>query len=170
MSAKECTPILRRFKRESLLKYLKIVYSAINDEVFQNSMPSIPIRVEDISPKGDYGMDACFVVLKRHRTDNISICFNINASFYCSFGEWAIDVINIILHEMIHEYCYLNGIQDCDCNTQYHYAAFRDVAQKHGLVCRIEDEEYGYTCSPIGIRKSVAKCANSILISVSSFP
>ena len=89
-------------------------------------------------------MDACFVVLKRHRTDNISICFNINASFYCSFGEWAIDVINIILHEMIHEYCYLNGIQDCDCNTQYHYAAFRDVAQKHGLVCRIEDEEYGY--------------------------
>lgn len=149
MSTKECTPILRRIKREDLPAYLKIVYSAINEVVFQNSMPPIPIKVVNFSQHGDNDYYACFTVYKRYRTDSISIWFNSNASFFYSFGDWIISVINTILHEMIHEYCYLNGIQDICFDTQYHYTAFKDAAEKYGLICRIKDEEYGYNSGEI---------------------
>lgn len=46
-------------------------------------------------------------------------------------------------HEMIHEYCYLLGIDDCDHNSQYHNARFMIAAENHGLKCGY-DKEFGF--------------------------
>lgn len=38
-----------------------------------------------------------------------------------------------LLHEMVHQHCQVNGIDECDPETQWHNERFRDEAEAHGL-------------------------------------
>ena len=45
--------------------------------------------------------------------------------FYC--------LCESVAHEMVHQYCYVNDIDECDPETQWHNESFRDEAEAHGL-------------------------------------
>ena len=49
-----------------------------------------------------------------------------------------------LLHEMVHYFNYVNGIQDCSRGNTYHNRKFRDAAEAHGLIVG-HHEKYGWT-------------------------
>ena len=44
------------------------------------------------------------------------------------------NIMETLLHEMIHFYCQINGIQDTSQNYRYHNMKFREEAEKRGLM------------------------------------
>ena len=142
-------------KKSALLKFLKLTYDAINQESFNGKLPKIPIQIHKLNDKTGYEMAALFCVRKETQTfrienkrhsfgiEYLSIVFD-NKLMYCSDGEEFTNLIDYLFHEMIHEYCYLYGIFDCNHETQYHNSYFMEAAENHGLVCWTYDEKYGF--------------------------
>lgn len=53
------------------------------------------------------------------------------------------EIAEIMLHEMVHLFNIIHGIQDCSSNGQYHNRHFKESAEQHGLnVERVQN--YGY--------------------------
>lgn len=53
------------------------------------------------------------------------------------------EIAEIMLHEMVHLFNIIHGIQDCSSNGQYHNKHFKESAEQHGLnVERVQN--YGY--------------------------
>lgn len=61
--------------------------------------------------------------------------------------ETAYILADILAHEMIHQVCNIDGIEDMDetKNIHFHSIAFKEQAEKHGLLTSNEEYlEYGY--------------------------
>jgi len=54
----------------------------------------------------------------------------------------------ILLHEMVHLYCALNGIKDCSRGSQYHNKEFKIYAERHGLSVQ-KHSAYGYAITAL---------------------
>lgn len=56
-------------------------------------------------------------------------------------------IIDNLLHEMIHQYCYEHNINDCPLTVDggYHNETFKEYAEKYGLKCFETANGYGYT-------------------------
>ena len=60
---------------------------------------------------------------------------------------WTEAIADTMLHEMVHYYCYLNDIQDCE--GDYHTEVFRNEAVTHGLDC--EKTVNGWSATGISV-------------------
>lgn len=52
-----------------------------------------------------------------------------------------------LVHEMVHLYCFVNGLKDTSRNGCYHNNRYREVAENYGLIC-VQDEKRGWITSP----------------------
>lgn len=52
-------------------------------------------------------------------------------------------ICGVLLHEMVHLFNIMKGIQDCTSNGQYHNKYFKESAEEHGLKAE-KTERYGY--------------------------
>lgn len=43
------------------------------------------------------------------------------------------EIAAVLLHEMVHQYCYDNKFKDCSRSGQYHNKLFKRIAESHGL-------------------------------------
>ena len=53
------------------------------------------------------------------------------------------EICGVLLHEMVHLFDIMKGIQDCTSNGQYHNKHFKESAEEHGLKAE-KTERYGY--------------------------
>ena len=53
-------------------------------------------------------------------------------------------VVATLLHEMVHYYNYINGVQDCSRGNTYHNKRFKAAAEARGLIVEHSDK-YGWS-------------------------
>lgn len=138
------------------------IYDAINQEAFYGALPKIPLRIRELGWLAhllDYEPGAVFIVEEdhvcfstikdgklrdhRHAEERISISIDNDILYFADISTFLINLTNYMHHEMIHEYCYLLGVGDCDHASQYHNVQFMLAAESHGLKCDY-DEEFGF--------------------------
>jgi hypothetical protein len=117
--------------RDEILKDYQRAFNLINDKVFDGELTAILIDYLELEP-GEHlperfdDADAAFFTTKEGQPF-IILQFHENPQFGLSPES-----IEILWHEMIHYYCYLNGIEDTTQQRDYHNIKFKEAAETHG--------------------------------------
>lgn len=107
--------------------YLEKIYRQLNTDFFGGELEDCVITVQS-TPRA-YGHVTCGKVWRRK--DNNSYELNIGAGTLARPIE---NVVATMLHEMVHVYNLMNGIQDCSRGNTYHNKRFKEKAESVGLI------------------------------------
>ena len=118
--------------------YLNKVFDILNEEFFESELSRPTITIQS-TPKayGHFSLREDTWVSKLGGTHEI----NIGAGTLSRPIE---EVVATLLHEMVHYYNHVKGVQDCSRGNTYHNRKFRDAATAHGLIVD-HHEKYGWT-------------------------
>ena len=118
--------------------YLNKVFDLLNEEFFECELSRPTITIQS-TPKayGHFSLREDTWVSKLGGTHEI----NIGAGTLSRPIE---EVVATLLHEMVHYYNHVQGIQDCSRGNTYHNRKFRDAAEARGLIVDHHDK-YGWT-------------------------
>ena len=118
--------------------YLNKVFDLLNAEYFENALSRPTITIQS-TPKayGHFSLRDDTWISKLGGTHEI----NIGAG---TLGRNIEDVVATLLHEMVHYYNYVNGVQDCSRGNTYHNKKFKAAAEARGL-CVEHSEKYGWS-------------------------
>lgn len=118
--------------------YLNKVFDLLNAEFFENALSRPTITIQS-TPKayGHFSLREDTWISKRGASHEI----NIGAGTLARPIE---EVCATLLHEMVHYYNFVNGIQDCSRGGTYHNRRFKESAEAHGLIVN-HNEKYGWT-------------------------
>lgn len=107
--------------------FLENAYNVLNKQYFESALPKVVITIQ--SRPGCYGhfttYDAWSDPAKRYKEINISAE---------TLNRPISNTIATLLHEMVHFYCHLHGIQDTSRAGRYHNKEFKAEAEKRGLL------------------------------------
>lgn len=121
---------------------LEKMYNALNADKFDGALPTPIITVQ--SRPGTWGHCSNSKVWKRK--DNDTYEMNIAAEAVNGPIE---EIVDTLIHEMVHLYCRENGIQEVSRGGKYHNKRFKELAEAKGLKC-VEDGQNGWNTSPEG--------------------
>ena len=123
--------------------YLNKVFDLLNEEFFESELLRPTITIQS-TPKayGHFSLREDTWVSKLGGTHEI----NIGAGTLSRPIE---EVAATLLHEMVHYYNHVRGVQDCSRGNTYHNRKFRDAALAHGLIVDHHDK-YGWTITSPG--------------------
>ena len=118
--------------------YLNKVFDILNEEFFESELSRPTITIQS-TPKayGHFSLREDTWVSKIGGTHEI----NIGAGTLSRPIE---EVAATLLHEMVHYYNHINGVQDCSRGNTYHNRRFRDAAVARGLIIT-HSEKYGWS-------------------------
>ena len=118
--------------------YLNKVFDILNEEFFESELSRPTITIQS-TPKayGHFSLREDTWVSKIGGTHEI----NIGAGTLARPIE---EVAATLLHEMVHYYNHVNGIQDCSRGNTYHNRKFKDAAEAPGLIVTHSDK-YGWS-------------------------
>lgn len=107
--------------------YLEKIFKALNNEYFEGALSKVVITIQS-TPKayGHFTLYDAWHTSTEHQLKEI----NIGAG---TLDRPIEDVIATLLHEMIHYYCFMNGIKDVSRGGTYHNKRFKAEAEKRGL-------------------------------------
>lgn len=115
---------------------LEKMYNVINTEKFDGSLPTPIITIQ--SKPGTFGHCTCNRVWVCKDNDLYEL--NISAeNCSCCIEE----IIDTMIHEMIHLYCRINGLKETSRGNTYHNKLFKQLAEEKGLKC-IPAGQYGW--------------------------
>ncbi len=117
--------------------YLNKIFDLLNAEFFENALSRPTITIQS-TPKA-YGH---FTTREDTWVSTIGSTHEINIGA----GTLARPIENVVatlLHEMIHYYNHVNGVQDCSRGGTYHNKQFKAAAEARGLLVT-KSEKYGY--------------------------
>lgn len=105
--------------------FLENAYSVLNEHYFSGILPPVVITIQS-SPKsyGHYTKFDAWQGDKGYREINLG-AENLDRPIQC--------VIATLIHEMVHHFCDLQGIQDCSRGGVYHNKRFREQAERRDL-------------------------------------
>ena len=118
--------------------YLNKIFDLLNAEYFENALSRPTITIQS-TPRA-YGH---FTLNDDTWVSTIGGTHEINIGA----GTLARPIENIcatLLHEMVHYYNYVNGIQDCSRGNTYHNKRFKAAAEERGLTVSHSDK-YGWS-------------------------
>lgn len=115
---------------------LERMYNALNVDKFNGALPVPVITVQ--SKPGTWGH--CSRARVWQRKDEQTYEMNIAAEMLSAPIE---EILDTLLHEMVHLYCRENGIQEVSRGGKYHNGKFKALAEKVGLVC-VREGIYGW--------------------------
>lgn len=115
---------------------LEKMYNTLNWDFYGGRLPTPIITVQ--SKPGTYGHCSVSKIWKRKDGDTYEM--NIAAETVDMEIE---EIIDTLLHEMVHLYCRENGIQEVSRGGKYHNNKFKELAEKTMLNC-IKTEKYGW--------------------------
>ena len=117
--------------------YLNKIFDLLNREYFESSLSRPTITIQS-TPKayGHFSLNSDTWISKLGGTHEI----NIGAGTLARPIE---EVVATLLHEMIHYFNFIMGIQDCSRGNTYHNRRFKDAAEARGLIIT-HSEKYGY--------------------------
>ena len=105
---------------------LEQAYEIFNTELFDDVLPPVAITIMS-SPR----TNAHFTLDKVWRSDDVRMHeINISAEH---LDRPVYNVLASLVHEMVHYYCLINGLQDTSQNHRYHNKVFKREAEKRGL-------------------------------------
>ena len=118
--------------------YLNKLFDLLNQEFFGNALSRPTITIQS-TPKayGHFSLREDTWISKNGATHEI----NLGAGTLARPIEY---ICATLLHEMVHYFNYVNGVQDCSRGGTYHNRKFRDSAEAHGLTVA-HHEKYGWT-------------------------
>lgn len=122
-------------------KLFKRVHKLLNIELFNGCLHDIPIDLCNINKAlPDGSEDECSACFRLTDGANPQILFSLefedDISALQTQKEQKIMLVGVMLHEMIHQYCYENNIDD-----KNHSPAWQACAKEHGLIRVYEDGE-----------------------------
>lgn len=106
--------------------FLEQAFATLNKRYFDGALPKVIITIQ--SAPGSYGHFTTYDAWKD--SDKPYKEINISAE---TLNRPISNTIATLLHEMVHLYCHINGIQDTSRNGRYHNSKFKDEAEKRGL-------------------------------------
>jgi hypothetical protein len=118
--------------------YLNKIFDLLNAEYFEGALIRPTITIQS-TPRA-YG----------HFTLNDDTWVStIGGSHEINIGAGTLarpieEVCATLLHEMVHYYNYVNGIQDCSRGNTYHNKRFKQAAEQRGLTVE-HSEKYGWS-------------------------
>lgn len=105
---------------------LEQAYEIFNAELFDNVLPPVAVTIMS-SPR----TNAHFTLDKVWRNDDVRMHeINISAEH---LDRPVYNVLASLVHEMVHYYCLINGLQDTSQNHRYHNKVFKREAEQRGL-------------------------------------
>ena len=118
--------------------YLNKIFDLLNEEYFESTLSRPTITIQS-TPKayGHFSLREDTWISKLGGTHEI----NIGAGTLSRDIEL---VCATLLHEMVHYYNYINGIQDCSRGGTYHNKRFKAAAEARGLIDDHSDK-YGWS-------------------------
>lgn len=118
--------------------YLNKIFDLLNEAYFESTLSRPTITIQS-TPKayGHFSLREDTWVSKLGGTHEI----NIGAGTLSRNIE---SVVATLLHEMVHYYNYVNGIQDCSRGGTYHNKKFKAAAEARDLIVEHHDK-YGWT-------------------------
>ena len=118
--------------------YLVKIFDQLNQHYFDSLLPRPTITIQS-TPKayGHFTLRPDTWVSTTGATHEI----NIGAGTLSRPIE---DVVSTMLHEMVHLYCFENGIKDTSRGNTYHNQRFKLAAESHGLITE-HHPKYGWT-------------------------
>lgn len=118
--------------------YLNKIFDLLNEAYFENALSRPTITIQS-TPKafGHFSLREDTWVSKKGASHEI----NIGAGTLARPIE---EVCATLLHEMVHYYNFVNGVQDCSRGGTYHNRRFKAAAEARGLLID-HDERYGWT-------------------------
>ncbi len=117
---------LTNYKRAT--GYLDKIFKLLNAKYFNNELPAVIITIQ--STPTAYGHFTCYDAWHCGADREGFQEINIGAG---TLDRPIENVTATLLHEMVHEYCFVNGIKDTSRNGTYHNKRFRDEAVKRDL-------------------------------------
>jgi len=133
-------------KLSLIQKELENLFDILNDKYFQGKLPKTIIMIQSSGKKPKFGWFVLSDEVWKDSEDKEKY-FEISIS-----GEYLNRGIEKIcatlLHEMTHEYNYINGIKDTANNMIYHNKRFKKSAEEHGLIIN-KDNRVGYGISEL---------------------
>ena len=117
--------------------YLNKVFDILNEEFFECELSRPTITIQS-TPKayGHFSLREDTWVSKLGASHEI----NIGAGTLSRPIE---EVAATLLHEMVHYYNYVKGVQDCSRGNTYHNRRFKEAAESRGLIVT-RSEKYGW--------------------------
>ncbi len=118
--------------------YLNKIFDLLNETYFENTLLRPTITIQS-TPKayGHFSLREDTWVSKLGGTHEINIgAGTLSRDIEC--------VVATLLHEMVHYYNYVNGIQDCSRGNTYHNKRFKAAAEQRGLYVEHSDK-YGWS-------------------------
>ena len=140
-----------RYEKLSWLEQKEVLFNLhhlLNEQLFNNELKTIDINLENLNNAMYQIDDALAVFLNHDQIPNTEMKMVRGERILFShefLGEIAACktqreqrylLVQVMLHEMIHQYCYETGIDDDDHNEN-----FISEAERHGLVCVYEGGE-----------------------------
>ena len=118
--------------------YLNKIFDLLNEEFFESAL-SRPVLTIQSTPKayGHFSLRDDTWISK----NGVSHEINIGAGTLARPIEC---VCATLLHEMVHYYNYIHGIQDCSRGNTYHNKRFKVAAEQRGL-CVEHSDKYGWS-------------------------
>ena len=122
--------------------YLNKVFDLLNEEFFECELSRPTITIQS-TPKayGHFSLREDTWISKVGGTHEIN-------SGAGTLSRPIEEVAATLLHEMVHYFNYVNGIQDCSRGNTYHNRKFRDAAEAHGLIVDDHDNYGGTITTP----------------------
>ena len=115
---------------------LEKMYNTLNLDKFEGALPTPIITVQ--SKPGTWGH--CSRARVWQRKDEETYEMNIAAETLSAPIE---EIIDTLLHEMVHLYCRENNIKETSRGGKYHNGRFKALAEKVGLIC-VKEGQYGW--------------------------
>ena len=118
--------------------YLNKIFDLLNEEYFENTLSRPTITIQS-TPKayGHFSLREDTWISKLGATHEI----NIGAGALSRNIE---DIVATLLHEMVHYYNYVRGVQDCSRGNTYHNKKFKAAAEERDLIVD-HSEKYGWS-------------------------
>ena len=118
--------------------YLNKIFDLLNETYFESALSRPTITIQS-TPKayGHFSLREDTWVSKLGGTHEINIgAGTLSRDIEC--------VVATLLHEMVHYYNHINGIQDCSRGNTYHNKRFKAAAEQRGL-CVEHSDKYGWS-------------------------
>ncbi|PWM74474.1 MAG: hypothetical protein DBX59_03555 [Bacillota bacterium] len=112
------------------IKYLNELYDFLNGQFWNGELEKPVITVQADTKNKATGWFVCGEVWKENGEEHGTPELNISAQFLNRPFE---DVAETMLHEQVHNYAYMNKMQDCSRGGSYHNKLFKKLAEAHGL-------------------------------------
>ena len=117
-------------------------FGLFNDHFFANKLPEPAITIQTKGKRKCFGW--CSLEERWKNKDESIKKYEINLTAE-DLNRESSEIVETLLHEMLHLYASVNGIKDCSRGGNFHNKRFKEIAEEFGFHYREPaDKKYGW--------------------------